>query len=279
VLANNNPPEAPATNSHNWPGPNRRVAAAAATPLASKASASGDARASIGPNSGSRRCASAVNNSRICSARRPNRRSHPRAVSGCTPAPAATTRRLTPSTWRRHSASPITAARSRRRNNTSAGNNTWVTRHHRQRDRRGRNHRTPPRSRSTRRRANPHGRSPPPQPGHTSLPPTRSRSTSTASLPTINTGASHHQHQGPSPTRPRDRGGPLLQSVGHETVTKTRHDHPTDHHTARDHNQRRLKRNDDQNEWRSTARLDSSGNRGLAQGRRARITGVPARGR
>lgn len=97
MLDNSRPPDAPATNSHNGAGPNRRVAAPAATPIASNASTGGEPRDPIGPSPASRRWANEVNTTRISSACDANRRSHPRTVSGCTPAPAATTRRLAPS--------------------------------------------------------------------------------------------------------------------------------------------------------------------------------------
>lgn len=90
MLDNNNPPEAPATNDHNGAGPSRRPAAAAATPIASMASAAGEPRAMIGPKLASKRCAQELNNTRISSARATNRRNQPRTVSGCAPAPAIT---------------------------------------------------------------------------------------------------------------------------------------------------------------------------------------------
>lgn len=95
-------------------------------------------------------------------------------------------------------AAPITSASSRRRSRVSVLISTWVLAHRSHRERRGRCRTSPPpRSRSTRHRADPHGRSRPPQPGHSSSPATSARSTSTPSVPTIFNSASGHQ-EGPS---------------------------------------------------------------------------------
>jgi hypothetical protein len=161
VLDNNNPPETPATNDHNDPGPNRRPAAANATPIASRASPTAEPPAAIGPKLASRRWAQELNNTRIRSARAEKRRNQPRTVSAGTPAHPLTSALDLPSTNPATNAPPITAATSRRRNNATVANNTDVTPQNPHRPRRGRNTTTDPRSRRTRRRANPHGRNRP----------------------------------------------------------------------------------------------------------------------
>jgi len=80
------------------------------------------------------------------------------------------------------------------------------------RDRRGRRRTSPSRRRSTRHRADPHGRSRPPQPGHPSSPATSARSTSSSSVPTIFNSASGHQ-EGPS-RHVQVRSGRVLARTG-----------------------------------------------------------------
>ena len=90
MLHSSAPLVAPDTNTHtDAVGPNRRTAAAAATPIASNASATGDPRDSIGPNDVSNRCANSQKCQRISSARQAKRRNQPRTVSAGTPTIAA----------------------------------------------------------------------------------------------------------------------------------------------------------------------------------------------
>lgn len=85
VLLSSRPPEAPATSCHKGVGPKRRTAAAAATPIASRASSSGEARAWIPPCSGSHLWAGSVNRTRISSARSRKRRRQPLRTGGAVP--------------------------------------------------------------------------------------------------------------------------------------------------------------------------------------------------
>ncbi len=93
VLDNNLPPVAADAKRHGSHGPSRRTAAAAATPIASIASANPDPAGQIGPSIGSNATAQRVKCSRTRPASASKRRSQPRTVHTVTPTTCAATRR------------------------------------------------------------------------------------------------------------------------------------------------------------------------------------------
>jgi len=84
---------------HAGRGPNRNVAARAAIPIASTASANTDPAGSIGPCNGSRRYAHTVKCDRMAAAFAPNRRNHPRTVPAGTPRRRAIRTHPVPPPW------------------------------------------------------------------------------------------------------------------------------------------------------------------------------------
>jgi hypothetical protein len=153
-----------------------------------------------------------VNHARIDSAIRAKRRNQPRTVEGGTPTIVAARRWPAPVALAT-TAAPITSTRSRRRSSVSVPISTCVTAQPTQRLRRGRRRSSPPDQRTTRHRADPHGRSRPPQSGHPSSPATNARSTSALSVSTIFNSASGHQ-EGPSRHR-QSESGRVLARAGH----------------------------------------------------------------
>ena len=92
VLDNNPPRDARTANCHGATTPSRTAAALAATAIASTASPTFVPVGEIGPNTGSKPCASTVNHTRINSAFAANRRNQPRTVAAGTPTFSATRR-------------------------------------------------------------------------------------------------------------------------------------------------------------------------------------------
>ena len=180
------------------------------------------------------------------------RRSHPRTVEHGTLTNTAIRRCPAPPALA-SSAAPITVTASARRSNTLAGNSTWVRRHPRHLPRRGRNRPAP---RTARSRAQPHGRSCPPQSanGQPNNPAHREFSTAAPSSPTVITGAPLCTKTA-LPCPPRHAEGPSPTS---------RHHHPdVAHHRRQDPNRpgprtaKRInprRRSHPQAAWRSTAR-------------------------
>ena len=107
MLESRRPRLAADANSHASTGPSRNDTARAATPIASTASPTAVAVATIGPSIGSRSCASTVNHTRTCSALTAKRRNHPRAVDTATPDNTATLRCPIPAAFATNAA-PIT---------------------------------------------------------------------------------------------------------------------------------------------------------------------------
>jgi hypothetical protein len=140
---------------------------------------------------------------------------HANVLSPLAPAPAAFAT----------SADPITSTKSTRLTSTNTGRSTCEPPQPAQRARRGRTLTTPVTFRSTRRLAQPHGASTPPQSGH-STPPALSRaSTLTTSASTVSTGASARYTALPDSAK-RSSGGPsralLIGKVPPPTNTTSR---------------------------------------------------------
>jgi hypothetical protein len=211
--ASNRPPDTAAASNHGGTAPTsgqRDPTAADAPATAATASANTDPIAAGGTGSTPTRTSSAVNTNRTASARPAKQRSHPRTVSTGRPTTAAIARTPAPAAFAA-SAAPITVTASARRSSANTGSRTCDPPHDRHRVRRGRTTGPP---RTTRTRAQPHGRNSPPHPGHLSPPFTSRSSTRAASTPTVSTAP-------PCATRPsRTRsaketpGGPSHALIG-----------------------------------------------------------------
>jgi hypothetical protein len=128
-----------------------------------------------------------VKNTRTCSARPANRRSHPRTVDAGRPSICAAFRNPAPAAAA-SSAAPITAPESARRDKSRTGSSTCVPPHPRHRARRGTSTSSGPDGIRTRRgRAHPHPPSTPPHNGHPRSPPASCRSTTPRSPFTVST--------------------------------------------------------------------------------------------
>ena len=196
-----------AAHPHAGRGPNRNVAARAAIPIASTASANTDPAGSIGPCNGSRRYAHTVKCDRMAAAFAPNRRNHPRTVPAGTPRRRAIRTHPVPAALAINAA-PITQLRSRRLARHESGKRTCVRPHDRHRPRRGQNASLRSSPRNTRARAYPHGPSTPRHTGQATRPPVKSDSTRSTSFRTMST-MPPASTEGPPRTPPRDqRGGP-----------------------------------------------------------------------
>lgn len=170
------PDVATATRGHGGRGPNRRVAADVADPIAATASATTDPAGGGRSSPGSSRNANAVNSARSAPARAANRRSQSRTVVAGRPNRAAIGRCPWPVAFA-SSAAPITATASTRRSRHTTGINTCVTAQPAHPDRRGRSRSDWSRCRTSRCRAHPHGRSRPSQSGQDNRPARNSQST------------------------------------------------------------------------------------------------------
>ncbi len=206
MLPSSSPPDNRDAICHDASGPNRNTHARAATAIASNASATSLPAGITTPSSGSSATAQRVKCALISSARSANLRSQPRTVSGYAPNRAAIRRNPSPATFA-SIASPITDTSSRRRENANSGNNTCVPKQPRHRARRGRNNLFPPRQRSTRSLACPHGPNTPRHDGHPNSPPTSSASTNATSAHTINIGVPPPASKRALPTTTKQTGG------------------------------------------------------------------------
>lgn len=196
VLASNPPPVKRVARCHGRAGPNRRIAALAARPIASTASVTGDFEGFGGFEAGASTRAQRVKNPVISGADVLNRRSQPRTVEAGTPRRAAIGRWPIPvACWTR--AEPITSILSRRRSRQPSWSSTWVVLQARQRARRGRTVFWLLNPRMMRRLACPQGRSTPPQQLPVSRPPIRSASTTEGSSLTMSIDASGITQEGP----------------------------------------------------------------------------------
>jgi len=216
--ASSSPPLAADAAAHTgtWPSCGHRAATATAAPAtADTADATRPAAPAGITGSGAVRASSTVKNTRTCSARPANRRSHPRTVAAARPSIAAILRCPSPAAAA-SSAAPITAAASARRSRHHAGSSTCVARHPRHRDLRGTSTSSGPSAvRTLRSRPFPHPPSTPPHDGHGSSPHDSCRSTSSRSPFTVST-TPPRVTQRPSPGfAKRSRGGPRHNRPAH----------------------------------------------------------------
>lgn len=189
------------------PMPGQREAAAFQAPTtADTASAKTLTDAAGGVGSGAVSTSSTVKYTRKCSARLSNRRSQPRTVSTGRPSTVAIVRAPAPAAFAT-SADPITSTKSTRLTSTNTGRSTCEPPQPAQRARRGRTLTTPVTFRSTRRLAQPHGASTPPQSGHSISPVLSRASTLATSASTVSTGASARYTALPDSAK-RSSGGP-----------------------------------------------------------------------
>jgi transcriptional regulator with XRE-family HTH domain len=171
--------------------------------------------------SGLVRASSTVKNTRTCSARPANRRSHPRTVDAGRPSPAATFRNPAPAAAA-SSAAPVTAPASARRDKSYTGSSTCVPPHPR--------HRAPPRHQQLIRPGQqphpPRPRTPPPAQHPAAQ---RALQLSLCQLPFDYTpvtvyrehDASKRQLSGPPQSfAKRSRGGPRLIRLAHHAGTQ-----------------------------------------------------------
>jgi hypothetical protein len=218
VLIANKPPAVNAdTHDHGARRANSSDDTLTHTPIASSASATGDPcnTGTISVPSSARaqrkKCAA------INSARDRNRRRQSRTVDAGTPSRSPTRRYPSPAS----NASPITSTASFRPARHTSGRSTCVARHasSRQRPRRGRSRRSPPRVRNRRRRAQPQPpNTPTRQRGHNNRPAARSASTAARSSATMTTTTSNGVRRPPRFTASRIRRGGLNQQDHHHPV-------------------------------------------------------------
>jgi hypothetical protein len=193
VLISKSPPAVNAdAHDHGERRPSNNDATLVHTPIASKASTTGNPR----PAGGTSDASSARAHRRKCAAtssdRDRNRRRQSRTVSPGTPSRSPA--RRYPSRPAENSAAPITSTTYRRRARHTSGSSTCVARHDRsrQRPRRGRNRRTPAPVQTTRNREQPQPPSTPSrQRGHINRPAARSASTTARSSETMSTTTSN----------------------------------------------------------------------------------------
>ena len=228
--ASRRPPETADASSHGGTSPtpgHLDLTAALAPATAATASANAVTIAAGGTGSTPAPTSNAVNTTRTASARPAKRRSQPRTVSTGRPTAAATVRAPAPAAFAA-SAAPITVTTSARRSRANTGRRTCDCPHERQRDRRGRTAAPP---RSTRTRAQPHGPSEPPQPGHASSPLTSRSSTRAASAPTVSTAPPRATRPSRDASAKRDTGRAFAcphrhgaAAHQHHTITGTHQD-------------------------------------------------------
>lgn len=176
--------------------PKRRAIPAANAPSISTTAATRSG-VGAGPANSTPSCAAtAASTAKTRSATTAIRRSQPRTVEAGTASSTATRRCPSPLALASNPA-PITVTASARRSNTLAGSSTCVAPQPPHRALRGSNRPTP---RTTLSRAEPHGRSTPPQPttGHPKKPAHKSNSTAEAFTPTVITGCTPMHQDGPS---------------------------------------------------------------------------------
>lgn len=189
------------------PTSGQRETAACQAPTIAETAAANDVAASAG-GTGSTPVStrSRVKYTRTYSALRSNRRSQPLTVSAGRPSRAAIDLAPAPDAFHA-SAAPITSAKSTRLTSANTGRSTCEPPQPMQRARRGLTRTTPSTARSTRRLAQPHGASTPPQSGHSISPVTSLVSTRPASASTVSTGASKRVTALPDSAK-RSSGGP-----------------------------------------------------------------------